>query len=302
MKIVHLEHKNINKYKWDNCIRHSFNGIVYAFSWYLDKVCDDWEALIHGDYELVMPLPQSVKYKTCFLTQPFYTQQLGIFSTKRLTQSTINEFIEAIPGKYKYVDINLNTYNNIDTEKFNTTQKITFELDLIESYPKIARKYSTNARRNLKKAIKNKVSIVNNISAIELLNLKKDNSVVPYSEKILSVARKIISIGFIKHIGKIYGAFTQNNTLCAAAFFISSHNKAIYLIGSSTPEGKETGAMTLIIDKYIRDHAEKNLTLDFEGSNIESIARFFKGFGAKKCTYLNLKRNNLPWYLRLFKL
>ena len=301
MKITHLEHKEINKYKWDNCIRHSFNGIIYAFSWYLDKVCEDWEALIAGDYELVMPLTPKRKYKFNYLIQPLYTQQLGVFSTRRLKPDIIQMFLDTIPNKYKYLNINLNTFNNVETDDFITSDKITYELDLIEPYSKLARKYSSNTKRNLKKAEKNNVAVVTNISAIELLNLKKINSAIPYDEKLYATARRIISNAFIKHIGKVYGAYSSHNNLCAAAFFITSHNKTIYLIGASSGEGKEIGAMTAIFDQYIKDHAEKNLTLDFEGSNIESIARFFKGFGANKCTYLNLQRNNLPWYIKLLK-
>jgi len=301
MKITHIEHSKINKYKWDNCIRHSFNGIVYAFSWYLDKVCEDWEALIAGDYELVMPLTSQKKYKISFLVQPYYTQQLGVFSTKRLMPETLSYFIEAIPQKYRFININLNTFNNIEINDFTIYDKITYELDLIEGYKKLYSKFSTNTRRNIKKSEKNKVSISPNISASELLNLKKNNSAIPYTDDIMSTARRVISAALIKHIGKIYGAYTDRNTLCAAAFFISTHNKAIYLIGASTEEGKTNGTMTAIMNFYIKENAEKNLTLDFEGSNIESVARFFKGFGAKKCSYQNLQRNNLPWYLKLFK-
>lgn len=301
MKIIHLEHNKINIYKWNNCIRQSFNGIVYGYSWYLDKVSDDWEALVHGDYELVMPLTKRKKYKVHYLTQPFFTQQLGVFSTKRLSIKVIQEFVDAIPAKYKYIDISLNTFNSFDHEKFNIKQKVTYELDLIETYSRLSKKYSTNTKRNIKKAIKNKISIVNNITAIELLKLKKENSEIPFNDKLNAVARRIISVAFVKHVGKIYGAYSSNNTLCASAFFISSHNKTIYLLGASSSVGKETGAMSLIFDRFIKDQCEKNMTLDFEGSNIESIARFFKGFGAKKCIYINLKRNNLPWYLRLFK-
>ena len=89
MKVIYLEHNSINKYKWDNCIKYAFNGIVYGFSWYLDRVSEDWEALIVGDYELVMPLTKVKKYRQYFLIQPPFTQQLGVFSTKQLKPEII---------------------------------------------------------------------------------------------------------------------------------------------------------------------------------------------------------------------
>ena len=47
----------IDKKHWDDCISKSFNGNVYAWSWYLDIVHPKWEALVENDYERVMALP-----------------------------------------------------------------------------------------------------------------------------------------------------------------------------------------------------------------------------------------------------
>jgi hypothetical protein len=57
----------------------------------------------------------------------------------------------------------------------------------------------------------------------------------------------------------------------------------------------------MIIDQFIRKHAEEKITLDFEGSNIKSLARFYKSFGADELNYLRIKQNNLPGLLKLFK-
>ena len=59
--IRYLKNHEINTEKWDECIMNAFNGIVYAYSWYLDIVHETWDALIEGDYERVMPLPVSEK-------------------------------------------------------------------------------------------------------------------------------------------------------------------------------------------------------------------------------------------------
>ena len=51
--IKYLTHNNIDKTRWDECIRRSFNGNIYAWSWYLDIVHPQWEALIENNYERV---------------------------------------------------------------------------------------------------------------------------------------------------------------------------------------------------------------------------------------------------------
>ncbi|MBT5428083.1 MAG: hypothetical protein HOK84_17895, partial [Bacteroidetes bacterium] len=56
MQIYHLKHKDIDKSRWDTTITRSINGNIYGYSWYLDAVSPDWEALINLDYSIVLPL------------------------------------------------------------------------------------------------------------------------------------------------------------------------------------------------------------------------------------------------------
>jgi Mor family transcriptional regulator len=57
----------------------------------------------------------------------------------------------------------------------------------------------------------------------------------------------------------------------------------------------------MIIDQFIRNHEDEKITLDFEGSNIKNLARFYKSFGADEFNYLRIKKNNLPGVLKIFK-
>ncbi len=60
--IKHLKYEHIDKERWDDCIDQSFNGVIYAYSWFLDVVCEEWEALVEGDYERVFPINFRKKY------------------------------------------------------------------------------------------------------------------------------------------------------------------------------------------------------------------------------------------------
>ena len=59
--------------------------------------------------------------------------------------------------------------------------------------------------------------------------------------------------------------------------------------------------MFKIIDHQLNNISGKDLILDFEGSEIEGIARFYRGFGTKTMTYYNIKINKLPKLLRGIK-
>ena len=41
-----IENINLNREKWDRCVERSINKKIYVLSWYLDIVCDNWDALI----------------------------------------------------------------------------------------------------------------------------------------------------------------------------------------------------------------------------------------------------------------
>jgi hypothetical protein len=71
------------------------------------------------------------------------------------------------------------------------------------------------------------------------------------------------------------------NPPVALAFFLKFKNRIINLAPITLRDARESGAMTYILDEIIQKNANTDTILDFEGSSIESIARFYKGFGAK---------------------
>ena len=83
MEIKYLKHNQIDKQKWDSAIENAENGLVYALSWYLDIVSPNWDALVVGDYEQVMPVTHKRKYGIKYLIQPPFCQQLGFFSQSK---------------------------------------------------------------------------------------------------------------------------------------------------------------------------------------------------------------------------
>ena len=100
----YLSHHQINQLLWDECIDNAQNSMPYAYSWYLNTVAPDaWNALVLGDYLAVMPLPTRTKWSIVpYIYQPYWLQQLGIFSTFALSDNLINNFLKKIPVEFKY--------------------------------------------------------------------------------------------------------------------------------------------------------------------------------------------------------
>jgi len=70
--IHYVKREDLEVLKYDACIENALQSRVYAFSWYLDIVADNWDVLVLNNYEAVMPVPWKQKYFIKYVTQPFF--------------------------------------------------------------------------------------------------------------------------------------------------------------------------------------------------------------------------------------
>ena len=302
--IFYAENKNIDRTRWDELISQSPNGLIYSYSWFLDVVCESWDALVEDEYRAVLPLPRRKKYGIEYIFQPFYTNQFGVISREDVSPEKVNSFLQGIPKRFKYVDIMLNFQNRTNTPDYKITERKAQFLNLNSSYDEIRKKYDSNLKRNLQKAEKNNLTVKEGVPAetvTEYFRNAKGNELGNFSEEDYKTLTKILITASGKGNAFTLGAYNSNNDLLAAAGFLKDNKRIIFLKGGSTAEGRETGAMHLIMDAVIRQEQHKNLLFDFGGSIVETVARFYKSFGAEDYLYLHVKRNLLPLYLRWLK-
>ena len=291
MKLKHLRNKSIDIKRWDSCIAQSKNHLTYAFSWYLDVVSPDWEALVSTDYEYVMPLPVKSRYGFPYLVQPILTQQLGIFSIHEINKKVVEEFMKEIP--YFSYELNLNEKNFYDKALIYPN----FILDLNKPYEDIYAAYSKNCKRNIEKSKANNLRIQQNITKESFLSFyfSADKHYLSPHQPVL---KRLIEKGISENTLKLYGVFSSDNNLVAELCLLESNKRLTYLLPASNAEGKKLSAMFFLIDYLIHKNADKNYILDFEGSRIEGIARLYRGFGAKYHPYFILKRFRPSFLIR----
>ncbi len=297
-----LTHDQIDFDRWDRCIDEAVNGIFYGYSWFLDMCTANWAALVEDDYSAVMPLPIRKKAGISYAYQPFFIQQLGVFSTSSLTAEVTLRFLEAIPPDIGLVDVNLNTFNPLPANyPAIGSRGVTYELDLILPYGQLLQNYSKNTRRNIKKAREQKVFVTSHGRPEDIIHAFRQNrglKGVPFSEKDYLVLKHLIYAGMHKGMASLKCAYSQTNDFCGGIVFFKSHQKSVWLFSGTTPQARENGAMSLLVDEFIREHAGKELVLDFEGSSDPKLARFYRGFGSQECVFLQIKMNRLPWLLK----
>ena len=247
-----------------------------------------------------MPLPTRKKLGFKYAYQPVFTQQLGIYPPPPDEVTTI--FYKELLKHFSFADIQLNASNpparigNIEFIPRNN-----YLLGLEKTYTELVSGYSTNTKRNISKAGKNSLQFISGIQTEEYLHFNKVNLNYNIRENELKKLKRLITFGQFKGFGQICGVYSQKNELCAAVYFCRWKNRIVYLNAVSDDVGKENGGMFLLVDTIIKMNAESDAILDFEGSMIPGVARFYAGFGASPEKYYRLKFNQLPWPLKLLK-
>ncbi len=304
MDIQHLKHGEINFIKWDSTIKNSRNTLIYALSWFLDIVSPNWEALIVGDYEIIMPLTIKRKWGMRYVFKPFFAQFYGIFSKKELNAEVIQEFIDKASTKVHYLDIWLNPGNPLNRRLFSEERR-TQEILLIDDYEKIKKCYSRSNKNNLKKAGKEGLEIRKEPNGEIEINLLRGM----YSRKNVEGYREedFLNLGKIydhsvksKEIKTDFYTLYKDKKPCAAAFILEWNKRAI-IYHAANEIGRKLRAMFVLVDEYIKDHAGQDLVFDFAGSNIHGVAEWNEGFGAKSLNYHAVHINKLPIPLRWLK-
>ena len=176
------------------------------------------------------------------------------------------------------------------------------ELDLIFPYADLAHQYSQNTHRNLKRALQSGISLSSLPGPAEIVQLFRQNrgkQLTHLANDEYSILLLLINACIHRGIAEVIGAYTDRGELCAGAIFVRSHEKAIFLFSAVNAEARTNGAMSLIVNQFIRQNAGSQLTLDFEGSNDADLARFYKSFGATALTYQRVIISKIPGLVTL---
>ncbi len=284
-----LRHNEIDLKAWDACIGKAPNGRPYALSWYLDTIHPGWEALVDDDYHSVMPLTAGRKFGVPYLFQPFFAQQLGVFSIDVLTVDNVLRFLEAIPERYRLVEIRLNEDNVVPETQPEIDFHRNITLNLYSPYELLHGSYHTNTRRNLLVAVQNDLRIVKQVSidtVIRLFRAHRGAAIKVWGNKAYGLLRQLSREMLSRDCAFIYGVtLPDSDEVIAGALFVKWQGRIIFLFSGNSTLGMKKQAMTFLIDHVISNFANRPYILDFEGSDNTNLARFYRGFGGSETSY-----------------
>ena len=278
--IKRITRKELDLEKYDACIAGAVQSRIYAFSWYLDVVAENWDVLVLDNYQAVMPLPWKRKYGFKYSTQPYFCQQLGVFSLNKITNSTQQDFINALPKSFLKVSLQLNALSYFEA---SFSKKTNYILALNDSYDALFKKFNKGRKHAITAADKHNLTIAP-VDITTLIGLQQKHYQYHLKGKQIDVLLQLVAQTTSNGHGFLAGVF-EGDQLLGGGFFLKSTHRIIYVFSAFNEDGKSKQAASFLINHVIKKNQSSNLVVDFEGGEIATIASFFRSFGAKKETY-----------------
>lgn len=299
--ITYFSRKELSIDKYDQCISDALNTRIYAYSWYLDIVADNWGALVLNDYEAVMPLPWREKYFIKYIYPPFWVLELGIFYNSKSINETI--FLEEAGKHFKFIEHRMSTNNSLIAKSINAKPRQFQCLALAGNYKEIKNNFRKDRHKDLRRALEKGLVAKWNDNPEYLIELFRKNigkRIPNIIEKDYQVLLNLMVTCIKENVGEIISVYDKTN-IVASAFLLKYGETVAILISSTDLNNRKHGANTFLIDRAIFKFNKAYSTFNFGGSSMSTIASYFKSFGAYNEEYWLLKQNKLPPFLRWLK-
>ena len=279
-----------NKEKYRDFCKRELNIPIFSKDWWLDAVCVDgkWDvALVEKGGEIVASMPYFIKKEGMFkvITMPALTQTMGPYIKyphrqkyyKRLSweKELMTKLIEQLP---KFDSFNQSFHHSITNwlpfywKGFNFPVRYTYVIENIEDLELVYQSFDKSAKKNIKKAIKERISIIDsdNIKKfyeVNSITFKKQNVDIPYSFNFIN--RLYLNS---KKNNALIMKFAVKNDLIYSVMLAVFDNKNIYMLAGSSNRNIQTfGAEYYLYWEMIKEANLRGLNFDFGGSMMENI-------------------------------
>ena len=291
MEIKYLKREEIDKTKWNSCVHYATNGNIYGYMWYLDTVAKEWDGLIEGDYESVLPLFTTERPDT--LQQPELIRQAGIYSIHLLSAKRVAAFLGAIPEQYKNYTFQFNEGIRIpESFALPSQEQFNYQLLLTDPYEKVREHFFPKTIQALEQAEDADLLPASNLKPEKIAALFRETVPQnPKNEMAFHAYQRIMYNALHRGWGSAQGITDRAGNLLAATFILYSHGRALLLLAPVNPLGRQKGADLLMIDNIIRSHAGRPILLDFNTGQALP-----ERFGAQRIPYARIAQKTKQWW------
>lgn len=283
----------IDKSRWDACISQDPHAKCYNLYDYVDALADDWLGLIYKDYKAIVPLPvKRLGFK--MLYTPAFVQHFNIVgSVDDIAKEKILDFIfrNFKIGNFKIAELGQVSLANTILKRIN------FFIELSKSYVDIRKQYLKVCEKNLRKVAPVEFLLADNIELLLEYYKNAYGDLASYKEKHYQALKSLLQTLHIQGKLKLYQGVINHEIVFSAAL-VDDGKRLYYILGAPNVTGRKARVTYSFIDYILRNFAETNYIFDFEGSEIESVATFYKSFGPQEEYYYQYRFNRLPMGLK----
>ncbi|QVM92793.1 GNAT family N-acetyltransferase [Pseudomonas entomophila] len=291
---------------------------LFSQSWWLDAVAGDaWDVVFCEKKGVVLgSMPFVLKKKGLFtlFAMPSLTQHLGPWvrpiegkMSKRLSyeKDVLTDLVETILSRrFDYFDSNWSyaktNWLPFYWAGFKQTTRYTYVLEDLSCTDVLWEQLQENVRREVRKAEgRFNLRVRDDLGVDEFLKLnnlvfQRQGMQLPYTEDLV---RRIDAACAERGCRTILIAEDAEGRRHAGVYVVWDEHSAYYLMGGGDPELRNSGATSLCMWEAIKRASAVTKAFDFEGSMIEPVERFFRGFGATQVPYFSVTKTN-SWLLK----
>jgi hypothetical protein len=285
MRIV-AEHPELRR-QYQQIVASDARFGFFSQIWVQDCLHANWGYLLSKNGRVVLRIPFVKKLGAKAYLQPLFIRELNL-----LCDSNDSQYQEIIGFLQKRFFLHLNI-SIIESAKFDGQIGKFQQLVLSKGMIGLRQGYSDNLIRNLKKS--------KNLNLLPLTySVFQDFFISQKGEKLGNLNRaawqrleKLAIAAQEKNAVFCYGAYDQGQ-LFAVALFFRWNDQLYFMKGTLNEEGKKVGALVFLMDAVLEKFAVQCQVLDFIGSNQESIAAFYRKFGAEDRFY-GIVKGRIPF-------
>lgn len=243
--------EEIDKNKWNGTVHYSPHGNAFGYHWYLRSVMKEWDAIIEGDYQSVMPIPRHQ-------LSPFEWSllgELGPYSVNAITASRCKEFFDmwqqSAPKQYYPFNNAWSFYLNQFSDGSLMQDKHTY-VNMNGDYDTLYEKYSSGSQTILENHMKTDFTYQSFNKPEQFLE----------NVKISGDERNTLYRLFYNAIQRGAGyhtRLTNNNTGKVADCFIISDQKHLYI--SYLKTNNDPATELKLLDTLIKSYSGRPLLL-----------------------------------------
>lgn len=309
--------QHVDRTAWAELLAHSPQSACFVQPAYLDIIAPGWQAIeVIDEGKLVAVMPLNIKRKGgyTYSLQPPFAQFWGIilrednqtnpyraYSWKR---KAVMAVLEAMPESIKLFAHTFSPEFDYATpfhwKGYELHTRYTYRLPMEDDADTQWAKLDKSKRSEITHAQKAGVVVeqcenVEHVLPLFLANQAEGKPVLGHAS--VETFRRLASYLMAGNGGRLLVA-KKDDVVVAAGLFVYENNRCIYLTGAQDADQRKLGGMNAFLWEAIRQNAGPGRIFDFEGSMMEPVEAFFRGFGAVPVPYLFIQKNRLPLLVR----